>query len=351
MSGMRPGTLVLIGTDGDRLRVDRAARSVHANDVEVHLTPTEFDVLMCLAERAGTVVSTEDIIDVVWGEWFGSVDHVFVHMHHIRRKLGACARLIVTKRTLGYLLQADRADGDRPTGWPALTGEYLELLQADAIERSIVWLLVDQQRTITWASTSSAAHLGWWPSDLVGRRPWEIVQANHVADFVARFPMGGRPPLQSFHTRAHKSDGTIIDVTVTAEVLHGLDGKRLGGIGEWRVRGEGVTAPGIRASSSVPFRLSYDVDFKLIDVEPRQSFLGWDPDTVIGTHFSLTGLNDHVGRNILDTLVASGRLETRLPLKVTCADGTPASVNVAMRVHRESGRITGFTGEVRHLDP
>ena len=351
MSGMRPGTLVLKGTDGDRLRVDRAARSVHANDAEVHLTPTEFDILACLAERAGTVVSTEEIIDIVWGEWFGSVDHVFVHMHHIRRKLGACARLIVTKRTLGYLLQADRADDDASSRWPALTGEYLDLLQADATERSIVWLLVDQQRTITWVSTSSAAHLGWWPSDLVGRHPWEIVQANHVPDFMSRFQLTGGSPPQPFDTRAHRSDGTSIDVTVTAQALHGLDGTRLGGIGEWRIRGDGSSIPGIRELSPVPFRLSYDADLTLIDVEPRQSCLGWNPDTVIGTRFSLTGLDEHAHRRMLGTLTASGRLETRLPMRVTCADGTPATVNVALRVHRKGGRITGFTGEVRLLDP
>ena len=122
MSEASPRALVF-SSGTSHLRIDLAARSVEVDDLEVALTPTEFNVLACLARRAGTVVSTRELIEEVWGDWFGPVDHVFVHVHHIRRKLGPCGALIVTKRTAGYLLR-DEARTDRTAGpWPQITRE------------------------------------------------------------------------------------------------------------------------------------------------------------------------------------------------------------------------------------
>ena len=49
----------------------------------------------------------EDLIREVWGEWYGSHDHVFVYIHHIRERLGPCGRLVQTRRTMGYILRGD----------------------------------------------------------------------------------------------------------------------------------------------------------------------------------------------------------------------------------------------------
>ena len=83
------------------LRIDFASASVYVDDQDVILTPTQYRILAFLASRAGSVVSARDIIDAVWGEWYGPVDHVFVYIHHIRNRLGPCGRLIRTRRTLG----------------------------------------------------------------------------------------------------------------------------------------------------------------------------------------------------------------------------------------------------------
>ena len=121
-----------------RLLIDYAARSVYVDGAEVALTPTEFDVLACLAQRAGTVVSTPDLIQAVWGEWFGPVDHVFVHVHHIRRKLGPCGKLIVTKRKAGYLMRVEPELREHASPWPQITREYSQLLQEDARSRGSI---------------------------------------------------------------------------------------------------------------------------------------------------------------------------------------------------------------------
>src|SRR4051794_26203186 len=48
------------------LRVDAAARRVWRGEDEVRLTPTEFDVLICLASSPGAVVSRERLMADVW---------------------------------------------------------------------------------------------------------------------------------------------------------------------------------------------------------------------------------------------------------------------------------------------
>ena len=53
------------------LRFDAAARRVWVADAEVHLTPTEFDLLACLAASPGVVITREELYTEVWG-WPGA---------------------------------------------------------------------------------------------------------------------------------------------------------------------------------------------------------------------------------------------------------------------------------------
>ena len=183
-----------------RLLIDYAARSVYVDGAEVALTPTEFDVLACLAQRAGTVVSTPDLIQAVWGEWFGPVDHVFVHVHHIRRKLGPCGKLIVTKRKAGYMLRVERHATHVPLPWPQITREYTEILREDALQRGSIWLLVDRDRRVSWVSDSLTQHLGWAPDHLVGKPPWTLALAGEEGKFRRNVPLPGEPTMVRFET-------------------------------------------------------------------------------------------------------------------------------------------------------
>src|SRR4029079_15075284 len=49
------------------LRIDAAARRVWRDGEEVRLTPTEFELLVCLASRPGTLISREEVIAAGWG--------------------------------------------------------------------------------------------------------------------------------------------------------------------------------------------------------------------------------------------------------------------------------------------
>jgi DNA-binding response OmpR family regulator len=86
------------------LRIDGAARRVWTATEEVHLTPTEFDLLTCLAARAGTVLSREALLAEVWG-WADAsgTRTVDSHVNSLRRKLGA--DLVRTVHGVGYALE------------------------------------------------------------------------------------------------------------------------------------------------------------------------------------------------------------------------------------------------------
>lgn len=76
---------------------------------EVHLTKTEFKLLVELATSPGKVFSRETLLDKVWGyDYFADGRLVDVHIRRLRTKVEADAanpRHVVTVRGLGYKLQ------------------------------------------------------------------------------------------------------------------------------------------------------------------------------------------------------------------------------------------------------
>ncbi|MFC5730312.1 MULTISPECIES: response regulator transcription factor [Nocardioides] len=86
------------------LRVDGPARRVWRGGEEVRLTPTEFDLLLCLAATPGAVVTRERLLAEVWG-WAGATGTRTVdsHVKGLRAKVGA--DLIRTAHGVGYALE------------------------------------------------------------------------------------------------------------------------------------------------------------------------------------------------------------------------------------------------------
>ena len=76
---------------------------------EVHLTKTEFKLLVELASSPGKVFSRETLLDRVWGyDYFADGRLVDVHVRRLRTKVevdAANPRHVVTVRGLGYKLQ------------------------------------------------------------------------------------------------------------------------------------------------------------------------------------------------------------------------------------------------------
>ncbi|MCG8589035.1 MAG: response regulator transcription factor [Proteobacteria bacterium] len=91
-------------TVGD-VRVDPAARVATVGGEAVHLTPKEFTILRLLAERAGVVLSREDLIREAWDEDAAITQRVVdAHVKTLRRKLGAAREQLETVRGIGYRL-------------------------------------------------------------------------------------------------------------------------------------------------------------------------------------------------------------------------------------------------------
>ncbi|HEY0930432.1 MAG TPA: response regulator transcription factor [Gemmatimonas sp.] len=89
------------------LHIDRAAMTVRVDGMDVELTPTEFKLLLTLAERRGRVQGSGHLLETVW-EAAPDIQTRTVDMHvqRLRSKLGAAGELIETVRGFGYRLRA-----------------------------------------------------------------------------------------------------------------------------------------------------------------------------------------------------------------------------------------------------
>jgi two-component system phosphate regulon response regulator PhoB len=94
------------------LRIDRAAMVVDVGGRRVELTPTEFKLLLTLAERRGRVQARGHLLETVW-EAAPDIQTRTVDMHvqRLRTKLGEAGELIETVRGFGYRLRAPRSPG------------------------------------------------------------------------------------------------------------------------------------------------------------------------------------------------------------------------------------------------
>ncbi len=94
------------------MRIDRAAMTVTVDDQLIDLTPTEFKLLLTLAERRGRVQGRGHLLETVW-EAAPDIQTRTVDMHiqRLRTKLGAAGDLIETVRGFGYRLRAPAARG------------------------------------------------------------------------------------------------------------------------------------------------------------------------------------------------------------------------------------------------
>jgi two-component system phosphate regulon response regulator PhoB len=106
--GASAGDVLTIGP----LTIDRAAHRVRIDGVEVELTPTEFKLLLTLAERRGRVQGRSHLLETVW-EAAPDIHTRTVDMHvqRLRAKLGPAADLIETVRGFGYRLRPPVARG------------------------------------------------------------------------------------------------------------------------------------------------------------------------------------------------------------------------------------------------
>lgn len=92
------------------LEIDKGRHEVHVDGELLHLTMTEFGILLLLAAKPGWVFTRQQIIDAVRGyDFLVTPRAIDVQIFGLRKKLGEAGTMIETVRGLGYRFKlADR---------------------------------------------------------------------------------------------------------------------------------------------------------------------------------------------------------------------------------------------------
>ena len=103
---MAAADVISIGT----VTIDRSAHRVRVDDEEIELTPTEYKLLLTLAERRGRVQDRAQLLETVWDAAPDiQTRTVDMHVQRLRAKLGSSGELIETVRGFGYRLRAPQS--------------------------------------------------------------------------------------------------------------------------------------------------------------------------------------------------------------------------------------------------
>jgi two-component system, OmpR family, KDP operon response regulator KdpE len=93
----------------DELRVDLGKREVFVGEKEVHLTPTEYKLLLVLIQHAGKVVTHRQLLKEVWGPpHTDNTQYLRVYMAQLRQKLEpnpARPQYLINEPGVGYRLK------------------------------------------------------------------------------------------------------------------------------------------------------------------------------------------------------------------------------------------------------
>lgn len=88
------------------VQVDVARHRVLVRNEELHLTPTEYKMLVCLIKHAGQVVTHRQLLKEVWGpEYKTETNYLRVYMKQLRQKLEqdpANPRYLLSEQGVGY---------------------------------------------------------------------------------------------------------------------------------------------------------------------------------------------------------------------------------------------------------
>ena len=100
------GTVLSAG----EVSMDVERHQVMVGGAPVELTKKEFDLLRCLLENKGRVLTRETLLDTVWGfDFVGETNSVDVYIRFLRGKLDDAfgIKLIHTVRGVGYVIKED----------------------------------------------------------------------------------------------------------------------------------------------------------------------------------------------------------------------------------------------------
>ncbi len=86
----------------DSLYVNTQKHLVTVSGKEINLSFKEYSLLVALLEAKGSVVSRDDLLTQIWGEFYDESRTLDVHIRKLRVKLGDAGELISTVKNVGY---------------------------------------------------------------------------------------------------------------------------------------------------------------------------------------------------------------------------------------------------------
>lgn len=92
------------------LEIARDQRQVFINDAEIELPSLEFDLLAAMASRPQRVLSRDQLVSLVWDDFYGDDRLVDAHIYRLRKRLVAAGLdpcPIVTVRGTGYVFRPE----------------------------------------------------------------------------------------------------------------------------------------------------------------------------------------------------------------------------------------------------
>lgn len=102
----QPTTLI---SDDGYIRMNVEQRTVRAGEQEVRLTPTEFELLRQLMQKAGKVLTHRALLQAIWGPEYGEeADYLRVYVRQLRRKIEkepSRPQYILTEPGIGYMFR------------------------------------------------------------------------------------------------------------------------------------------------------------------------------------------------------------------------------------------------------
>ncbi len=89
------------------IRIDVAAHEVTHEGASIPLTPSEFNILLALAQNRGRVLTRDRLIDLIRGVDVSIVSRAIdTHVFGLRKKLGEASDIVETIRGVGYRIKA-----------------------------------------------------------------------------------------------------------------------------------------------------------------------------------------------------------------------------------------------------
>jgi two-component system KDP operon response regulator KdpE len=86
--------------------IDLGAKRIHRDGTELHLTPTEWQIVEVLTRHRGKLVTQQQLLQQVWGPQYEKETHYLrIYMSQIRRKLEpdpSRPRYFITEPGMGY---------------------------------------------------------------------------------------------------------------------------------------------------------------------------------------------------------------------------------------------------------